>query len=343
MRTGIWTRRLAALAGVAVTTLGAASGSFQLVENFDALAYGPIDGRNGWMAENVTSAVTPDPIGGDNHVLAVVTESTHLYKGLLLADGTARMLFLRFRASGQLSYSLGMSDVAGPYRFDHFESELGMTNASTELRINDAGVYDVLAALEPDTWYNCWILIDNTHDDSQVWLHARGLMPATAGDQLDADGQTVFQFRNTTAGDLINFFLKTGGGSGLPGPLFLDEIHLEDTDALNLENPVVPPYSAAQEPALGTELLLAPAQPNPFHGGTTLRFSFPAAAAARLCVLDLQGRCVARLSAGTASGGEQEVVWRGCDARGRPVAAGTYFVRLEASGRVLTRSVVLTK
>lgn len=88
-----------------------------------------------------------DPIGGDNQILSVITESTHLYQGVLLANDTERMLFLRFRFGSQLNYSFGMTDISVPSRFDHFDCELGLTNSTPELRINDGGTYDILTAL----------------------------------------------------------------------------------------------------------------------------------------------------------------------------------------------------
>ena len=34
--------------------------------------------------------------------------------------------------------------------------------------------------------------------------------------------------RYASAGDLVNFYIKTGGGSGQQGPLYVDDIFLED-------------------------------------------------------------------------------------------------------------------
>ncbi len=211
---------------------------FVWVEDFDALIPGPIDDQAGWTAADDTSVVTADPVNPDNQVLAVTTESTLLRRPLLISNGTVRMLFLRFQFGQQQAYSFGMSDSAYPDQFGDFESELGMTNATNDLRINDGGAYEELGTLIPNTWYNVWLFIDNINDTTQVYLHARPRDAARPTDLLDADGQTVFAFRDVTAGDLRTFFIKTGGGSsGNVGPLYIDDIYLEDTDALNLSNP----------------------------------------------------------------------------------------------------------
>ncbi|MCB9849311.1 MAG: hypothetical protein H6817_01250 [Phycisphaerales bacterium] len=215
---------------------------FELVDDFESATIGPVDDQSGWIAADDTSVVVADPANPDNQVLAVTTDSTHLRHDLLLVNGTTRMLYLRFRFGGQQTFSFGMSDSSFPDQFGEFEVELGMSNASNELRINDDGTYEDLILLEPDVWYNVWILIDNLNDESRVYLHTALVRPASVNDMLDADGQLLFTFRDGTAGDLRTFFIKTGGGSsGNSGPLYLDDIYLENTNALNLHNPTVLP------------------------------------------------------------------------------------------------------
>jgi hypothetical protein len=236
-------RRCVLIAG-ALLTLSAptAWGQFSLVENFEDLTPGPIGGQAGWTAPDTGSTVALDPDRPDNQVLSVLTNSTILHRETTIPLDAVRMLFFRFRVESQLSCSLGLSDVVGPDRFDHFEVEFSVTNAPTELRINDDGTYDELSALETGIWYNCWVLVDNPADESQVWMHDRPGEPAMAADQLSAEGQTVFLFRNGGLRDLINFYIKTGGGNGVSGPLLLDDVYLETTSAVNLSNPSgIPP------------------------------------------------------------------------------------------------------
>ena len=230
--------RLSALLIVILCVSGATvRAEFTLVEDFDDLSLGNISGQDGWSAAGTSSQVVTDPTDPDNQVLAVTTESTTLHKDLLIPNGTTRMLFFRFRYANQLNYSFGMSDSSSPDQFGHFESELSMSNATNELRIRDANNYDVLTPVAGHTWYNTWMLINNLSDDTQVYLHARPGELAALDDRLDAEGQTVFDFRGS-GGNLVTYFIKTGGGnSENSGPLYIDDIYVEDTNGSNLRNP----------------------------------------------------------------------------------------------------------
>ena len=220
---------------------GPLQATFLLVEDFDALSPGSIDGQNDWRAPGDSGKVVIDPANAGNQVLAVTTESNYLSKPATIPNGTARMLFMRFRIADQLNYSFGMSDAAVPDQFGDFESELGLRNSTAELRVNDGGTYDVLLTLLPNTWYNLWMRIDNDNETTTVWLNDVPGVDGAAADILSNDaGTTVFQFRSGTPTDLRTFFIKTGGGNSKnSGPLYIDDLYLENTDDVNLGNPTV--------------------------------------------------------------------------------------------------------
>ncbi len=308
---------------------GTARAEFRLIEDFDGLDEGPINGQNGWFAQSSNSVVTQDPAGGDNQVLSVNTESTRLHKDALLLNGTIRMLFLRFRYADQLNFSLGMSERSSPDQFHDFDPELSMTNATSELRINDGGTYDVLTTLDPNTWYNCWLLIDNVNDESQVWLHGRPGESATWDDQLDSDGQTVFAFRGGSALDLMTFFIKTGGGSGPAGPLYLDDIYMEDTNALNLDNPSGV-TTGVGEACNGTRPVVIGSFPNPFTATTAVHLTLPESGEVEIAIFDASGRRVVGAIAEQAGNRDRIFLWDGRDAAGQAVAPGVYFVRVRS-------------
>lgn len=97
----------------------------------------------------------------------------------------------------------------------------------------------------------------------------------------------------------------------------------------NLATPV-----KALENALPENFTLFQNYPNPFNPETTIRFALPRATETELSVYDLHGRVVRLLYAGTLPAGTHKVAWNGRDESGRPVASGTYIVRLRAAGEM---------
>jgi hypothetical protein len=80
--------------------------------------------------------------------------------------------------------------------------------------------------------------------------------------------------------------------------------------------------------------------PNPFFDVAEIRFATPSAAGAKLEIFDLTGRKVRALGDGELAAQRGSVLWDGLDERGARVAAGVYFLRLDASGATLVRRVV---
>ena len=79
-------------------------------------------------------------------------------------------------------------------------------------------------------------------------------------------------------------------------------------------------------------------RPNPFNPRTSIRLDLPAPGPVRLRIFDPRGRLVRTLADGLAPAGRQDVIWDGCDGRGRAVASGVYVVELVApGGRAETR------
>jgi len=89
---------------------------------------------------------------------------------------------------------------------------------------------------------------------------------------------------------------------------------------------------------------LDPAIPSPFRIRTTIRYEIqeetrPIA----LEVFGPDGRLVRELVSAEVGPGRHRATWDGRDERGRALAAGVYFVRLEVGGRVTTRPVQLIR
>ncbi len=92
-----------------------------------------------------------------------------------------------------------------------------------------------------------------------------------------------------------------------------------------------------------TRLILTAPEPNPFQGQMATWFQLPQAGDVRLIVADATGRLVRTLLHDRRSAGGHRVVWNGRDDRGAAVAAGVYYLNLEAGDERLSQRVVLLR
>jgi len=89
--------------------------------------------------------------------------------------------------------------------------------------------------------------------------------------------------------------------------------------------------------------LLYACRPNPFARRTQISYQFPHAGQVLLRVYDASGRAVRTLQDGRQKPGIYTVNWDGQDDRGRTVANGVYFYRVDAPGLRDTKKAVLMK
>jgi len=84
-------------------------------------------------------------------------------------------------------------------------------------------------------------------------------------------------------------------------------------------------------------------RPNPFYGGTLIRFSVPERRRVEVRVYDLSGRLVRTFEVGMVSRGTYDVWWDGRDEHGSEVGAGLYICELRAGGYRTAKKMVLMK
>ena len=112
----------------------------------------------------------------------------------------------------------------------------------------------------------------------------------------------------------------------------------------NTSGPVYPGLTTATHDTPALEWSLDAPVPNPFNTTTRIGFTVPAGGdAVRLDVFDVAGRHVRTLVDRRVAAGRYAVPWNGRDDRGRPVASGVYFCRLDAPGLRAVRRMVLLK
>jgi hypothetical protein len=106
---------------------------------------------------------------------------------------------------------------------------------------------------------------------------------------------------------------------------------------------IVPP-DVDPGPAAPRTFALFAAHPNPFNPTTTMRYDVPRVGVnVNITIYDVSGARVRVLVDGLPTVGVHNATWNGQDDRGRPVASGVYFVKMEAATFAKTRKLVLLK
>ncbi len=113
---------------------GSGQTGFTLIDNFDSLDAGPLDGQGGWAASSADVTVAGDPVDVENQVMAQTGDSVRAWKAISIPDGATATLFYRMRRDGTVNFGIGSSDVATPgTNFSDFETQLNNQNdAGTE-------------------------------------------------------------------------------------------------------------------------------------------------------------------------------------------------------------------
>jgi hypothetical protein len=113
---------------------------------------------------------------------------------------------------------------------------------------------------------------------------------------------------------------------------------------------VAPPSTRRRPPDRAPELAAATASVSaleapdgPVGAEARLAIEIAREGPIRLSVYDVRGRRVALLQEGPAQPGRYEILWSASDTRGRRMASGIYFVRLEAPDTTLVRRIVLVR
>ena len=180
------------------------------------------------------------------------------------------------------------------------------------LQVQSPGVLTWDAAPEPDfAYYTIYGAPDST---------------LTGADQLGYTVDPTFDVTSTTYPYYLVTTSDHAGNEGVPAFVY---------------NPGSSSVDASGQPP--AHFVLHTSTPNPFAGGTRIGFALPTAATVRLEIFDVTGRPVRTLGPQKFDAGEHELRWDGLGAKGRPVAQGIYFARLQAGGKERTVKLVKSR
>ena len=175
-------------------------------------------------------------------------------------------------------------------------------------------------------------------------------------------GSATMHWRANTETDLAGYRLYRGGTASFPLDVAHRVAELSDTafvdaagapayyrltavDAHGNESPATSlmPLGTTDVSDAGRALALAAPAPNPLRARATsqLTFTLPSAQRVTLTIFDAAGRPVRTLADGLQSAGVHTIPFDGLGTNGSHLAAGLYFVRLDAGGQRLTRRLAL--
>jgi len=102
-------------------------------------------------------------------------------------------------------------------------------------------------------------------------------------------------------------------------------------------------YGVADKTRLPKTFRLSNILPNPITSSVVIRYDVPFDSRVSIRVYDVSGKLVKTLVDGEVEAGYRRVLWKGMDSRGRRVARGIYFVRMDALRYTATRKLVMVR
>jgi hypothetical protein len=237
--------------------IGSAHATFALIENFEGMTTGALGSQNGWTSD-ADYTVVADPDGGGNQVLQFsgsAQAGAYLAMGASSVSGTGT-LFTRFRFDADGNANFGMTDVDDPGAYNDFRVQVNR-QSSTPIKGRDGGGFQDLNSIagggglladNANTWYNMWVVADNTATSSRVFIQSNDDPDFLSQTEVFPPDGTL-NFRSATAGDLDRLMLRSQAGTA-----FFDDFHV--SAGTDLSNPTIPEPTAPALALLGLTVFL---------------------------------------------------------------------------------------
>lgn len=216
---------------------------------------------------------------------------------------------------------------------------VGWDAVDTRLTVNASSQQDPQADADPlDNVYVVWTDARNGSTNPDIFYKER-----KAG-AWGAETSLVGAASDTT-NSRQRFAAITHDGIGQSYVMWTDE-RLPSSNGKNLEAfykigfGFVTAVETTERPAMARMLRN---YPNPFNPRTTVEFTLSKDATVSLRVYDPRGRLVRTLLESYVAAGKHSVAWNGRNDAGVSVGSGVYFLRLQAGGQYLSRTVNVLK
>jgi hypothetical protein len=219
---------------------------------------------------------------------------------------------------------------------------------ATDIDGTEAGLVATWPGLAPDPQGDVllarvWCLVSSPVPQDQelrIVANVSAFHDPDFGLPLWRNGASDFHVVSTTRSGWINRTFNDCNENGQPDD---EDITLGRSSDLNGNGIPDECEATASPPSEASWRLALEGHPNPFNPATTLRLTLPDASAARVDIVDLLGRRVRTFRIAASAPGLREILWRGTDESGRPVASGVYIARLVQGSRAVQCKLVLLR
>jgi len=271
------------------------------------------DDRGGTIADNWTAVVnlsnTEDPsvhpfIAADREQVVVAW-----------TEGSTADIYSRKRSTGSA--------------YNNWESSVNLSNTA-----QDGSDYPTIAM--GDTVVVAWEEVRQGGSDIDVLVCIDFGDTLNIADNGTESGYPHVLFQNKVSGDTAIPYLHTVWSE-------CAEYYEVGYNKLNLKQATGGGQQSASSTPIPKKPALSACRPNPFRDRTQINYQLPTAGNVSLRVYDVTGRTVRTLASGFQKPGAYSVTWDSRDSRGRQVAHGVYFYRLDTPGFRDVKKAVVTR
>jgi hypothetical protein len=209
---------------------------------------------------------------------------------------------------------------------------LGFITTEAQLAVN--GRAHAVVSVSTPGWESYCVSFDWTNGDliGEVWRPGDFSVEDI---EVHPGTEQLFLCDRTYTGPGVRVFSAIDGAQLTTSPL---DVGLPPFDLVIVGDAVTGVGDTPTEPGLTLHVAS-----NPGGSETLVAFTLPSGGSVRLDIYDVSGRHVRELERGPLGAGEHVASWDGRDSRGRPVASGVYFVRVEAGGASAIGKAVLLR
>jgi len=209
----------------------------------------------------------------------------------------------------------------------------------------DSGEIHVIPAHDApgSSFFQMTVVNQSSVDEAQLLLNELGYgfdLELGSGGLRQPDFTAQLTRSNAGEIEFETVRVKTLGADTAPGNTVALVVRDPDTPTAVQHPEAEPGYASDDLPAPAVSLF---AYPNPFNPRITIAYELDRPQQTRIGVYDLTGRHLVDVATGMSPAGRHEITWQGRDFRGRAVASGTYFVRLQTEDGLEIRKVVLVR